>query len=158
MDKEQIYSDISQQISAVTDGENNVIARMATVSCLLSEAFESFFWTGFYLVDDKKENELVIGPYQGSLGCLRIPFGRGVCGTAAAIGQTQLVDDVHEYPGHIACDSRSVSEIVVPVFDPDGTLIAVLDVDSEKRANFDETDQRYLEQIIGNVFARCTIG
>ncbi len=154
MDKYQKYMQVAQQIRAVTEGENNIIARMATVSCLLSEAFDDFFWTGFYIVDG---NELVIGPYQGSLGCLRIAYGRGVCGTAAEAGRTQIVDNVHDFPGHIACDSRSVSEIVVPVFNEAKDLIAVLDVDSEKPANFDETDRQYLEQIVGDVFGRCTL-
>ncbi len=158
MTKEQKYTEVARQIKAVTEGEDNLIARMATVSCLLSEAFDDFFWTGFYILDENKPNELVIGPYQGSLGCLRIAFGRGVCGAAATTGQTQLVDNVHNFPGHIACDSRSVSEVVVPVFNQSGDLIAVLDVDSEKEATFDETDQRYLEQIVGDAFARCTIG
>ncbi|MCF6215050.1 MAG: GAF domain-containing protein [Emcibacter sp.] len=157
MNKEQIYINVAEQIKAVIEGETNVIARMATVSCLLPEAFADFFWTGFYMVDGEKPDELVIGPYQGSLGCLRIAFGRGVCGAAAATGQTQLVDNVHGFPGHIACDSRSVSEIVVPVFNPSEKLIAVLDIDSEKPANFDEIDQKYLEQIMAHVFGRCTI-
>lgn len=157
MTKDQKYQDVAQQINAVTAGEGNVIARMATVSCLLQQAFDEFFWTGFYLVDQEKPEELVIGPYQGSLGCLRIAFGRGVCGAAAATGQTQVVDNVHEFPGHIACDSRSVSEIVVPIFNEESELIAVLDVDSVSEATFDEIDQRYLEQIIKDVFVRCTI-
>lgn len=157
MDKEQKYIDVTQQIMAVTEGEQNIVACMATVSCLLSEAFEGFFWTGFYLVDRGKPDELVIGPYQGSLGCLRIPFGKGVCGTAAEMGTTQLVDNVHDFPDHIACDSRSRSEIVVPVFNANRDLIAVLDVDSSNLANFDKTDSNYLEQIIGQVFGRCTI-
>lgn len=153
MCKEQKYIDVTQHIRAVVEGEENLIARMATVSCLLSEAFDDFFWTGFYMVDG---NELVVGPYQGSLGCLRIAFGCGVCGTAAATGETQLVDNVHDFPGHIACDSRSLSEIVVPVFNQDKLLIAVLDVDSAKAENFNEIDQRYLEQIVRDVFGRCT--
>ncbi len=153
MDKDQKYKDVSAQILAVTAGEENIIARMASVCCLLSEAFDSFFWTGFYLVDDQKPDELVVGPYQGSLGCLRIAFGRGVCGTAAATGETQIVDNVHDFPGHIACDSRSVSEIVVPVFNPAGDLIAVLDVDSTREGNFDDMDRRYLEQMVADVFA-----
>ncbi len=157
MNKEQIYLNVAEQIKAVTAGETNIIARMATISCLLSAAFPDFFWTGFYIVDEEKPDELVIGPYQGSLGCLRIAFGRGVCGAAAATGQTQLVDNVHEFPGHIACDSRSVSEIVVPVFNPSEKLIAVLDIDSEREATFDEIDQKYLEQITAHVFGRCTI-
>ncbi|MBL4613211.1 MAG: GAF domain-containing protein [Emcibacter sp.] len=157
MNKDQKYKDVTEQIMAVTAGENNKIACMATICCLLSEAFDDFFWTGFYLVDEDKADELVIGPYQGSLGCLRIAYGRGVCGTAAATGQTQLVDNVHDFPGHIACDSRSVSEIVVPIFDRAQKLIAVLDVDSERPANFDEIDRYYLEQITRDVFARCTL-
>ncbi len=153
MDKDQKYKDVSAQILAVTAGEENIIAGMASVCCLLSEAFDSFFWTGFYLVDDQKPGELVVGPYQGSLGCLRIAFGRGVCGTAAATGETQIVDNVYDFPGHIACDSRSVSEIVVPVFNPAGDLIAVLDVDSTREGNFDEMDRQYLEQMVADVFA-----
>jgi hypothetical protein len=93
---------------------------MATVASMLAASFDHYFWTGFYVVDPTRVRELVVGPYQGTLGCLRIAFGRGVCGTAAATGQTQLVEDVHAFPGHIACDSRSASEIVVPVFDGQG--------------------------------------
>lgn len=148
---------MAAQITAVTVGEDNVVARMATISCLLSEAFPDFFWTGFYLVDPQRPDELVIGPYQGSLGCLRIAFGRGVCGLAAATGQTQIVDDVDHFPGHIACDSRTRSEIVVPVFNADRELMALLDIDSIKVANFDKTDRYCLEQIVGNVFGRCTL-
>ena len=102
----------------------------------------------------KKENELVVGPYQGTLGCLRIPFGRGVCGTAAATRETQLVADVHAFPGHIACDSRSNSEIVVPVINRDGQLIAVLDVDSVEYGSFDETDRVSLETLMQRIFAQ----
>ncbi|NVJ71599.1 MAG: GAF domain-containing protein [Alphaproteobacteria bacterium] len=127
---------------------------MATVACLLSEAFpETYFWTGFYVVDPNKENELVVGPYQGTLGCLRIAFGKGVCGTAAATGETQLVEDVHAFPGHIACDSRSNSEIVVPVHDKNGKLIAVLDVDSTEFSAFDSVDQVWLERLMTKIFA-----
>src|SRR5690606_5162100 len=106
------------------------------------------FWTGFYGVDPAKGNELVVGPYQGTLGCLRIAFGRGVCGTAAATGRTQIVQDVHAFPGHIACDPRSASEIVVPVFDRSGALIAVLDVDAEQKAAFDAVDAERLERLM----------
>lgn len=142
------YSDVEMQIQGVLDGEPNRTARLATVACLLSQAFEDFYWTGFYMVDPDKSEELVIGPYQGTLGCLRIPFGRGVCGTAAAERQTQVVEDVHAFPGHIACDSATNSEIVVPVFDGDD-LIGVLDVDSTRPAAFDETDKDALERIAG---------
>ena len=115
---------------------------------LLSEAFSPrFFWTGFYVVDPDKPEELVVGPYVGTLGCLRIPFGKGVCGACAASGEPQLVEDVHAFPGHIACDSRSNSEIVLPVRWPDGRLAAVLDVDSTDYAAFDTVDQAGLEAI-----------
>ena len=134
------------------DGEPNLTARMATVSSMLANSFEHYFWTGFYVVDPTKAGELVVGPYQGSLGCMRIAFGRGVCGTAAATGQTQLVEDVHAFPGHIACDSRSRSEIVAPVFDAAGKLIAVFDVDSDRPAAFDSVDQAWLERILATTF------
>ena len=153
-DKDACYAQVAKEIAAVVDGEPNVTARMATVSCLLAQAFDSYFWTGFYVVDPDKADELVVGPYQGTLGCLRIPFGRGVCGTAAATGQTQIVADVHAFDGHIACDPRSNSEIVVPVRDGAGRLIGVLDVDATDRAAFDETDRRHLEALMDRVFAR----
>jgi len=147
MTKTDIYKDVAAQISAVIDGETSVIARYATAACLLSEAFDYFFWTGFYVVDPLKGDELVVGPYQGTLGCLRIPFGKGVCGACAAREETIIVGDVHAFPGHIACDSRSKSEIVVPVFDKTGKLAAVLDVDSTELASFDEADKIGLEAI-----------
>ncbi|NWG91362.1 MAG: GAF domain-containing protein, partial [Parvularculaceae bacterium] len=120
MTKAQKYREAAAEIAAVIEGEPNLIARMATVSNILHHAFEHYFWTGFYLVDRTKDRELVIGPYQGTLGCLRIPFDKGVCGACAARRETIIVDDVHAFPGHIACDSRSESEIVVPVFDKPG--------------------------------------
>lgn len=147
MTKEQTYQDVGEQIAAVIAGEPSRVARYATVSCLLSEAFKDFFWTGFYIVDPVKKNELVVGPYQGTLGCLRIPFTKGVCGAVAAKKQTLIVDDVHAFPGHIACDSATNSEIVVPVFDKNGELQAVLDVDSTKFSTFDDIDKTYLEMI-----------
>ncbi len=146
------YSDVEMQIQGVLDGEPNRTARLATIACLLSEAFDDYFWTGFYLVDPNKPGELVVGPYQGTLGCLRIPFGRGVCGTAAAKRKTQIVEDVHAFPGHIACDGRTESEIVVPVFDGDA-LIGVLDVDSMRSAAFDKTDAEALERIAALIAA-----
>ncbi|MER8124559.1 GAF domain-containing protein, partial [Acinetobacter baumannii] len=109
--KAERYRVLAEEIASVLDGEPNLTARMATVASMLAASFESFFWTGFYVVDPSKKDELVVGPYQGTLGCLRIAFGRGVCGTAAASGKTQIVADVHAFPGHIACDSRSASEI-----------------------------------------------
>lgn len=146
--KQERYRQAAQEIAAVIEGETNAIARMATVSNILHHSFDHYFWTGFYLVDPEKPGELVIGPYQGTLGCLRIPFGKGVCGAAAASRETQIVEDVHAFPGHIACDARSESEIVVPVFDSTGALIAVFDVDSDRKAMFDEADREGLEQIL----------
>ncbi len=154
MSKQEQYELVGEQLRAVLEGETNVTAKMATVACLLSGAFpDTYFWTGFYVVDPEKDQELIVGPYQGTLGCLRIPFGKGVCGAAAATGETQVVDDVHAFPGHIACDSRSNSEIVVPVHDKSGKLIAVLDVDSTEYGSFDETDKHYLESIMADIFA-----
>ena len=153
MEKSEIYNEVTGQILAVLDGEENFTARMATVACLLSQAFpDTYYWTGFYVVDPQNRQELVVGPYQGTLGCLRIAFGRGVCGAAALSGETQVVEDVHALKNHIACDSRSNSEIVVPVHDPAGTLVAVFDVDSTQFSAFDETDKSYLENIISKVF------
>ncbi|WP_333591309.1 GAF domain-containing protein [Brevundimonas sp.] len=152
-DKAARYAEVEIEILAVLEGEPNRTARMATVASMLADAFETYFWTGFYLVADDRADELVVGPYQGTLGCLRIPFGRGVCGAAARTGLTQLVEDVHAFPGHIACDSRSRSEIVVPVRDASGALIAVFDVDATEPAAFDATDAQALERLMAKVFA-----
>ena len=147
-DRRARYAELRVEISSIVAGESYKPARYATAACLLAEAFRPrFFWTGFYVVDPEKRDELVVGPYQGTLGCLRIPFGKGVCGAAAARLETQLVPDVHKFPGHIACDSRSNSEIVVPVLHPDGSLAAVLDVDSTEFDAFDEVDREGLEAI-----------
>lgn len=148
MDRAETYRDLKAEIESIVAGETYAPARYASAACLLAQAFAPrFFWTGFYVVDPLKPDELVVGPYQGTLGCLRIPFGKGVCGACAASGETVLVEDVHAFPGHIACDSRSNSEIVVPVFGKDGQLAAVLDVDSTEHAAFDETDREGLEAI-----------
>jgi len=151
---EERYISLAEEIDAVVEGESDLVARMATVAAMLAQAFDRFFWTGFYVVDPARGDQLVVGPYQGTLGCLRIDFGRGVCGTAAAERKTLIVDDVEAFPGHIACDSRSRSEIVTPVFDSAGRLIAVLDVDSTAAAAFTEADARGLEDIVRRVFAR----
>jgi L-methionine (R)-S-oxide reductase len=151
--KAERYADLAEMIAAVVEGEPNQVARMATVASMLAGAFDHFFWTGFYMVDPAKGDELVVGPYQGTLGCLRIAFGRGVCGKAAASGQTQIVDDVNAFPDHIACDARSVSEIVVPVWDAARRLVAVLDVDATIPAAFDPIDAAGLEVILRLVFA-----
>lgn len=148
------YRELRAEVAAVLEGEPDRIARMATVAAMLAQAFpDRFFWTGFYVVDPGKPEELVVGPYQGTLGCLRIPFGRGVCGAAAATGEVQIVEDVHAFPGHIACDARSRSEIVLPVLDETGALIAVLDVDSTELGAFDHTDAEGLAAILETVFA-----
>ncbi|RCK42917.1 GAF domain-containing protein [Thalassospira xiamenensis] len=152
--KQVLYQEAEKELISITEGETNVTALMATISCILAQKFDYYFWTGFYIVDPARENELVVGPYQGTLGCLRIPFGRGVCGTAAATLKTQVVEDVHAFPGHIACDSRSNSEIVVPVLNAQGQLIAVLDVDSVETGSFDHTDRIALETLMQRIFAQ----
>ncbi len=153
-DRSAIYEDVLARIDALLDGETDWIAAMATVACELHHAFPYYHWTGFYraVTDDL----LVIGPYQGGHGCLRIPFSKGVCGAAARERRTQLVPDVDAFPGHIACSSTTRSEIVVPVLTPAGDLLAVLDVDSDDPAAFDATDQQYLERLcarLGRQFA-----
>jgi L-methionine (R)-S-oxide reductase len=152
-DKAARYAELAQEVASVLEGEPNLTARMATVASMLAASFDHFFWTGFYVVDPDREQELVVGPYQGTLGCLRIAFDRGVCGAAAATGQTQRVDDVHAFPGHIACDGRTMSEIVVPVKDASGRLIAVFDVDSDQPAAFDDIDQDGIETILRQTFS-----
>jgi L-methionine (R)-S-oxide reductase len=151
--KAERYRTALEEITAVLDGEPDRVAQMATVAALLAAAFPEFFWTGFYVVDPTRTDELVVGPYQGTLGCLRIAFSRGVCGAAARTRQTQVVDDVHAFPGHIACDSRSRSEIVVPVLDAAGELIAVLDVDATTPAAFDAEDAAGLQAVVQAIFA-----
>lgn len=143
MTKAEKYKSLLPQIAALVEGELDMIAKMANVAAALHEAF-GFWWTGFYRV---MENELVLGPFQGPLACIRIPFGRGVCGTAWQRGETVVVPDVHAFAGHIACSSASNSEIVVPVVRNDA-VIAVLDIDSTDYATFDETDRFYLEQMM----------
>lgn len=147
------YATVRKEVLAVVEGETNLIAKMASVASLLHNAFDDFFWTGFYVVDPANQQELVIGPYQGTLGCLRIPFGQGVCGAAAETGEAQIVEDVDAFPGHIACDAKSNSEIVVPVKGANGQLIAVLDIDSERLGAFDEVDARELQSIVDAAFS-----
>ncbi len=146
--RSETYDTLALELASILDGETSMMARLASTACLLAQAFQPrFFWTGFYLIDPARPQELVVGPYQGTLGCLRIPVGKGVCGAAAKQGRTILVPDVHAFPGHIACDSRSQSEIVVPVFDRHGALYGVIDVDSTEPDAFDQTDAAGLEQI-----------
>jgi len=141
--KEQKYGAILPQIEALIGGEKDLIANLANISAVLRESF-GFFWVGFYLV---KDNQLVLGPFQGPIACTRINIGKGVCGTAWKENKTQLVPDVDAFPGHIACSSASKSEIVLP-FSSNGEVAGVLDIDSDKLADFDETDQVYLEKLI----------
>jgi L-methionine (R)-S-oxide reductase len=145
--KAEAYRQLSGQVRAVLEGVDDQVAAMATISCLVHHAF-GHLWTGFYRVV-KPGALLRVGPYQGTMGCLEIPFGKGVCGTAAASKTTQVVADVHAFPGHITCDGRSASEIVVPVFNSSGELVAVFDVDSDRLGAFDEVDQRHLEALLG---------
>ena len=140
--KEEKYALLYKQIAAVTESESDPIANMANVAAMIHYTF-GFWWTGFYRVIGE---ELVLGPFQGPLACSRIAYGRGVCGTAWKEQRTQVVPDVEQFPGHIACSSASKSEIVVPLF-KDGEVVAVLDIDSEHLATFDETDRQWLEKI-----------
>jgi GAF domain-containing protein len=144
--KAERYALVTEQIRATLDGERDLLAGMVSIVCLLHNAFPYYFWTGFYR--RVAERMLLVGPYQGTMGCLWIPFERGVCGAAAREGRTLIVEDVNAFPGHIACDSASMSEIVVPVWDARDRLIAVLDVDSTIPAAFDEVDREHLEAIV----------
>ena len=143
--KDEKYRVLHAQIKALTEGESDFTANMANISSMIHQTF-GFWWTGFYRVCGQ---ELIMGPFQGPLACSRIPFGRGVCGTAWKEEKTIIVPDVELFPGHIACSSASRSEIVVPVFKGDGKEItAVLDIDSAEPDTFDETDRAWLEEIV----------
>ena len=144
-EKEAAYARLVPELAALLDGLDDPIAAMASCACLLMERLPYASWVGFYRV--VAPGLLRVGPYQGPLGCLEIPFDRGVCGAAARQGRTQLVEDVHRFPGHIACDPTARSEIVVPLRDPQGELCAVLDLDSRAAAAFDEIDRRHLERL-----------
>jgi L-methionine (R)-S-oxide reductase len=150
LDRLNAYKRCRERILALCSDEPDEVARMASFVGVLHHEMSGFFWTGFYRVVD---GVLVIGPYQGTVGSLRIAFGKGVCGTAAETGETQIVADVHEFPGHIACDSRSQSEIVVPVRNAKGQLIAVLDIDSTELNHFDRSDREQLEVLLAIVFS-----
>lgn len=145
--KKELYENLLPQIKSLVEGETDMIANMANVSACLKDTF-NFWWVGFYRVI---ANELLLGPFQGPLACTRIRKGKGVCGTAWQEARTVIVPDVDEFPGHIACSSLTKSEIVVPVFKND-EIVAVLDIDSEKLATFDETDRENLEQLVAYLF------
>ena len=148
-DKLRAYEDAEGQLDSLLAGESHLILKMATINSVLREMLPYYFWVGFYLVH---EGELVVGPYQGTLGCLHISFDRGVCGAAARTGLVQVVHDVRQFPGHIACDSRSRSEICVPVHDGAGNLIAVFDVDSTEAGSFDQADEQFLVRLMRKHF------
>ena len=143
MTKQEKYEELMPQLLGLIEGETNAVSVMANVAAMLHEAF-GWWWTGFYTVEGDR---LELGPFQGPVACYRIKRGRGVCGTAWARNATVIVPDVEQFPGHIACSSLSRSEIVVPVHDNDGNVVAVLDIDSRDLATFDETDQLYLEKL-----------
>lgn len=142
--KKEQYQSLLPQIKGLLDGETDLVANLANIAAALKEQF-GWLWTGFYLV---KEDELVLGPFQGPVACTRIRKGRGVCGTSWAEAETLIVPDVEKFPGHIACSSLSKSEIVVPLI-KDGVVTGVLDVDASEYNQFDETDKRFLEEIVG---------
>ncbi len=144
MEKAEKYRLLERQVAALLEGETDVIAKMANVAAVLHETF-GFWWTGFYRVAG---DELVLGPFQGPVACMHIPFGKGVCGTAWKRNETVVVPDVEQFPGHIACSSASRSEIVVPVHGPDGAVTAVLDIDSDRLGTFNEEDRVWLEKIV----------
>ncbi|WP_213608257.1 GAF domain-containing protein [Pseudoalteromonas sp.] len=145
MQKHDFYQSLVKQTESLIGGESNIIANMANVSALLFTSLEDVNWAGFYFMDSP--TELVLGPFQGNPACIRIPVGKGVCGTAAATEQTQLISDVHAFDGHIACDAASNSEIVVPIM-KNGRVFAVLDIDSPSIGRFDTDDQAGLEALV----------
>lgn len=145
--KDAKYALLYKQVCTLVEGENDTVANMANIAAMIHETFH-FWWTGFYRVIG---DELVLGPFQGPLACSRIKYGRGVCGTAWKERTTQVVADVEQFPGHIACSSASKSEIVVPVFGTGGNVTAVLDIDSEHLATFDDIDRHWLEKIVKKI-------
>jgi L-methionine (R)-S-oxide reductase len=148
--KSDMYRELVKSADALTSGETDGVANMSNIAALLWEFLPDVNWTGFYRVVD---GELVLGPFQGKAACIRIPFGRGVCGAAAQTGETQLVEDVHAFPGHIACDANSASELVVPVM-RDGQVIAVVDLDSPSRGRFDHDDALGIESLVAIIADR----
>jgi L-methionine (R)-S-oxide reductase len=146
--KEGRYKRILTQLENLLKDKPNAIARMATITAVLHHKIDYFFWTGFYLLD---KGELIVGPYQGSLACIKLKKNTGVCWAGINQGKTIIVPDVHQFPGHIACDSRSNSEIVVPLKEKTGKIIGVLDVDSKEQSSFDEIDALWLEKILGTM-------
>jgi GAF domain-containing protein len=153
LNKAQQYEQIIPQIAAIVGEEQNLIANLSNTMAVLRQVF-GFFWVGVYLVDQNKTDELVLGPFQGTLACTRIKIGKGVCGAAWQQATTIIVPDVDQFPGHIACSAASKSEIVVPVFNKENEVIMVIDIDSDEYSAFDTTDQYYLEKI-AVILAQC---
>ena len=156
-DKKELYTLLAEQLTALTDGEPHAIPNLANCSALLFYAVKDINWAGFYLTQTNEttgKEYLLLGPFQGKTACIRIPSGRGVCGTALATGEIQLVKDVHEFPGHIACDSASNSEIVLPIR-KDGKIVGVLDIDSPIVARFDEEDREGLQKLVEILEKAC---
>ncbi len=147
MTKESFYAELKRDLSALLDGEDNFIAALSNASALLNERLDDVNWVGFYLMEG---HQLVLGPFQGKIACVRIPLGKGVCGTAAAQNQVQRVGDVHAFPGHIACDAASNAEIVLPL-DVSGQVIGVLDIDSTVYQRFDEQDEIGLKAVVAGL-------
>lgn len=150
MDKKEFYREIIMQCKALCEGEPNRIANLANISAILYERLDDINWAGFYMMEPNLANdaqELVLGPFQGKAACVRIPVGRGVCGTAVSEQKTQLIEDVHQFEGHIACDAASNSEVVVPIL-VDTKVVAVLDIDSPSIGRFDQEDASGLEQLV----------
>ncbi len=156
-DKKELYTLLAEQLTALTDGEPHAIPNLANCSALLFYALKDINWAGFYLTQTNEatgKEYLLLGPFQGKTACIRIPSGRGVCGTALATGEIQLVKDVHEFPGHIACDSASNSEIVLPIC-KNGNIVGVLDIDSPMVARFDEEDREGLQKLVEILEKAC---
>lgn len=149
--KREMYELLASQLAGLMEGEHELLPNLANASALIHQALKEVNWTGFYLM---KNGMLVLGPFQGNPACIRIPVGRGVCGTAAATLQTQLVPDVHLFPGHIACDAQSQSEIVIPML-KDGVLLGVMDMDSPVKNRFDTEDQQGLEKLCQMLVQAC---
>ena len=146
-EKPELYRELGLQLAGLFHGERNLIANAANMSALLADRLPDLNWAGFYFLEDKPNGELVVGPFQGKPACVRIAVGRGVCGTAVARGESVLVQDVHEFPGHIACDAASQSELVVPLR-VDGRIVGVFDLDSPLKGRFDEHDRAGVEAAV----------